>query len=131
MVKLECAKCRYYGPLTSDADGEKCCNYSWITGHCRTTLPPREDGLCPGYEAGPRAKANPKRHENPIRKQPPGGRPMKYDGKQMLALYREGLSDPEIGDQVGAPARSVCAWRQRHGLPANVTQGGKKVKGNG
>ena len=56
---------------------------------------------------------------------------MKYDGEQMMALYREGLSDPEIGDQVGAPARSVCAWRQRNGLPANVSQEGKKVKGNG
>jgi WhiB family redox-sensing transcriptional regulator len=38
-------------------------------------------------------------------------------------LYREGLSDPDIGAVVGLHARSVREWRVRRGYPANVTVG--------
>ena len=124
MVKTECRRCRFYGPLAADSGhGRKCCNYAWITGRCRSTLPPRDDGRCPGYEPGERAKASPKRHDNPPNTPRRGGKPMKYDGAQLLALYLAGLSDPAIGEQIGAPPRSVCAWRKRHGLAPNVPPG--------
>lgn len=130
MIKAECLLgCRYWGPLNGfDGSGGKCCNYGWITGKCRTTLPPRADGLCPGYEAGPRAKANPKRHDKDIKRRHTGGKPPKYDPSQLLALYREGGTDREIGDAVGAVPRTICSWRQRNGLPPNVPQGGQKGK---
>ena len=125
MFKKECGGCRYWGKLR-EGDTTKCCNYAWITGRCRIALPPRADGRCPGYEAGERARANPKRHDKDIHRRRRGGMPMRYNGEQMRALWERGFNDAEIGAEVGAPARTVCSWRQRNGLPANVPQGGQK-----
>lgn len=122
MVKLECTGCKYYGPLCSDVDGPKCCNFSWVTGRCRTALPPREDGMCPGYEPGERAKASVKRHDQALRRHT-GGRFVKYDPEQLREMYRQGFNDAQIGDAVGAPRGSVRSWRKRNGLPPNAAPG--------
>lgn len=126
MFKKECGECRYWGRLAMDDQSTRCCNYGWITGKCRTTLPPREDGLCPGYEPGERARASVKRHDKDIKRRHTGGKPPKFDPEQLLALYKEGRTDREIGDAVGAVPRTICSWRQRNGLPPNVPQGGQK-----
>ena len=47
----ECSRCRFLGLLTPK-DAQKCCDFAIITGKLRSQLPPRDDGICPGFEEG-------------------------------------------------------------------------------
>jgi hypothetical protein len=42
-----------------------------------------------------------------------------------MSLYESGMNDREISDLVGVDQSAVAAWRNRLGLPANATSGGK------
>ncbi len=123
----ECRRCRVRGYLSSGNWKAFCCDYAWITGKCRSALPKREDGLCPGYEPGRRIHADVKRHDVPLRRTPP--RPaMKYDADKMMELYRLGLSDGAIGRIIGCDKSTVQGWRTRNALTPNYrpTKGGKE-----
>ena len=110
----ECLKCKYQGTL----DGyEICCDFCNITGHCRTTMPKREDGRCPAFEEGEPVRREILFFEKPVkivRK-----RRMRYNHERMLELYMEGRSDAEIGAEAGCEKSTVYAWRHRNMLPAN------------
>ena len=49
--KEECRQCMYLQLLSNGMAGTFC-GYGLMTGRPRITLPPREDGRCPGFEAG-------------------------------------------------------------------------------
>ena len=49
--KEECRQCMYLQLLSNGMAGTFC-GYGLMTGRPRITLPPREDGRCPGFEEG-------------------------------------------------------------------------------
>ena len=110
----ECIKCRYRGTL----DGyEICCDYCNITGHCRTAMPKRADGMCPAFEEGEPVQREVLYFEKPvkiIRK-----RSSRFNHEHMLEMYMEGKSDAEIAKASGCDKSTVYAWRHRNELPAN------------
>jgi len=119
--KTFCQRCRYRGYL--DYDTQVCCNYMWITGTPRISLPKREDGLCPAFEEGelevskvpPPMVGEPK--ERPTMRDPNERTADRF--KQMQALYDQGLTDREIGEEIRCSERTVSSWRRRAGLPGN------------
>ena len=114
----ECSECRYLGYLSAGNWRRRCCDFCWITGRCRTGLPEREDGRCPAFERGARARADVKRNDVPLHLPPKNA--MKYDSARMTQLYNRGLSDPKIAAEIGCDTSTVQAWRKRNGLRANV-----------
>lgn len=119
----ECASCRYRGTLSS-AVGENgpCCDYCFLTGHSRLLLPPREDGICPGYKEGERERVIVAPTVTARKK--PKHRPMKFSHEAMLSLYAQGLNDAQIAKELRAVPSTVRKWRRRNSLPTNYRPGG-------
>ena len=110
-----CRKCIYRGILAGTTD--LMCDYAWITGHCRITLPKRPDGQCPAFDEGEPIQREVLFMERPIKivRQ----RKMRFSHEKMLELYMEGKSDSEIGRETGCDKSTVFSWRHRNQLPAN------------
>lgn len=111
-----CEKCRYRGFL--DSTDQLCCDYLWITGHARTALPPREDGLCPGFEAGAREGLEFNRNELPVEDQ--NKFVTQFDTETMERLYSEGATDLIIAQRCGCSKTTVRRWRRFRNLPPNI-----------
>ena len=113
--KKLCRKCSYRGTL----GGVICCDYAWVTGRCRTALPKREDGRCPGFDEGPAKHVEfvwPVNQPLTVTRV----RAMKYDGKKMMELYNQGMTDGQIAEAVGSSKSAVYGWRKRNDLKPNV-----------
>jgi hypothetical protein len=46
---------------------------------------------------------------------------------EIAALYRQGLSDAEIGRELGITRQLIRDWRLRQGLPPNKAAQGKHI----
>ena len=89
-----CRGCDY---MSKGSGLQNTCDYLLLAGHSRGCAP----GVgCP-YHTGLEA---PKRHRH------------KIDGDKLRELFRQGLSDEEIGAAIGVPEKSVQAYRLKHGL---------------
>lgn len=120
----QCASCRYRGSVSSSRGTTgPCCDYCFLTGHSRLLLPPREDGTCPAYEEGERARVivapTLVSYKTPVRH-----RPMKFSHEALLSLYAQGLNDSQIAKEIRAVPSTVRKWRHRNGLPTNYRPGG-------
>lgn len=117
-----CQKCAYRASEYSEFS----CNYLEITGHPRIAVSPQPGEKCTAFAP------NDKRQQRtsdlfklpvkpPRRRTPSPAYAEKRDAlrAQMLQLYTAGLSDPEIGAQVGLSKSAVCAWRKSVALPPN------------
>lgn len=119
----QCASCRYRGSVSSSRGTiGPCCDYCYLTGNSRLLLPPREDGTCPAYEEGERARVI----VAPMvtARKEPKPRKMKFSPEAMLSLYAQGLNDSQIANELRAVPSTVRKWRRRNGLPANYRPGG-------
>ena len=87
------------------------CDYASLTGHTRMAVPPEK---CVNYvpNNAPGAKTRAPR--------------TKPDWEAAMALYKRGLNDVEIAEQIGCSKYTVYEWRKRTGLHANCGKG----KGN-
>lgn len=110
-----CERCKYRGFLDTETQ-YACCDYLYVTGHPRSSLPPREDGLCPGFEEGKREYSRIVQNITNVKQEP---RPMKYDGELMRRVYDRGGTDGEIAAATGCSKSTVVSWRRRNGLPPN------------
>lgn len=45
---------------------------------------------------------------------------LKEEHERRMALYRDGLNDREIADQVHVTPEAITFWRKNHGLTANT-----------
>lgn len=45
---------------------------------------------------------------------------LKEEHERRMALYRDGLNDREIADQVHVTPEAITFWRKNHGLTANI-----------
>ena len=45
------------------------------------------------------------------------GRPLKVDTEQAMRLYKAGMSDQQIAQDLGCSASTIKNWRNRHGIP--------------
>ena len=45
---------------------------------------------------------------------------LKEEHERRMALYRDGLNDREIADQVYVTPEAIKFWRKNHGLTANI-----------
>lgn len=43
-----------------------------------------------------------------------------YYHDKYMELYKQGLSDVQLGKQMGISGTSIGSWRRKHGLPANA-----------
>ena len=98
------------------------CAYLLITGSSRRskTTPEqhakRECGAyCPGRPI--RIQTEPSVKQQSAREIIP--RKTRFDQGQLLALYRQGMNDAEIGRAVGRSKAMVRDWRYRNGLDSN------------
>lgn len=46
------------------------------------------------------------------------------EGTNVLELYRSGMNDQMIANQLGCSPRTICRWRELNELPKNDTRGG-------
>lgn len=44
-----------------------------------------------------------------------------FDEEKALELYHKGMNDREIAGELYVSSASICAWRQRRGLPTNFS----------
>lgn len=116
-----CQKCAYRAGEFSEFS----CNYLEITGHPRITVSPQPGDQCTAFSpASKRHKRVSDQFKIPVTPRRRTPNPAYTEKKealraQMMQLYTEGLSDPEIGAQVGLSKSAVCAWRKSAALPPN------------
>lgn len=115
MIELkECGQCKYVGTIS----GEVCCDFLYLTGRSRRSLPKREDGKCPAFDRGERPSLNPipLPHSGKPRKQ----RNLKFPDEKMMAMYLDGATDREISEELKCARSTVRRFRNRNGLPFNT-----------
>ena len=99
-------------------DSQGYCAYRQIMGRCRSLIEgakhPGPDCAC--YEP---ADGQPKPRDLP--------RPARREA-EVIRLYEEGNSDPEIARSIGCSPHAVFHWRRRTGRPANRRPGWQKGK---
>lgn len=132
-----CRRCAYRGYVGNWST----CDYILMAGHKR---PPRVDGVCPVFE--PKGRHSEPARQRPMRVKDKGSLPqspaatapskegakgqgskkppVKMDRERALELYRQGKTDPEIGEMLGVHRTTVALWRRQAGLPPNA-HGGK------
>lgn len=117
-----CQKCAYRARGSSEFS----CNYLEVTGHARIAVSPQPGEKCTAFAPDDKRQQRTsdlfKLPVKPPRRRTPS--PAYAEKKealraQMLQLHAEGLSDPEIGAQVGLSKSAVCAWRKNAALPPN------------
>lgn len=130
MGKRKCGECIYrahkYAPYS--------CNYATITGKTRKAVPPEK---CRKFKAGERMEerddivisedSSRKPAQKPVTIRKPKAQKRKRsappDWELGMRLWKAGMNDREIGENLGVCASAVLQWRQRNGLPANASQG--------
>ena len=117
MVTKECYSCRYRGTL-GGIELSFCCDYAWITGHCRTAMKRRADGKCPAYEEGERYRVEVWPMDRPFRTVVIKGRGFTH--AELLEMYNKGMTDGEIAREIGAVKSTIYQWRHRNNLPAQA-----------
>lgn len=123
-----CRSCHYY----SNEIG--CCDYIGITGHTRGEIVCLPNGrryirypeICQHYrrKAGTVAAPGTMNFEAAAAKtvkEKPRRRALK-EFPERLELYRQGLTDAEIGEKLGVSAKTIANWRLSRELPAHSSQ---------
>ena len=130
MGERKCGKCIYrahkYAPYS--------CDYATITGKTRKAVPPEK---CRKFKAGERMEerddivisedSSRKPAQKPVTVRTPKAQKRKRSGppdwELGMRLWKAGMNDREIGENLGVCASAVLQWRRRNGLPANASQG--------
>lgn len=117
-----CQKCVYRARESSEFS----CNYLEITGHPRIAVSPQPGEKCTAFAPNDeREKRTSDLFKLPTKAPHHRTRSPAYIEKkealraQMMQLYTAGLSDPEIGAQVGLSKSAVFQWRKSVALPPN------------
>lgn len=120
-----CGKCIYYGKRTET------CDFYLITGVRRGCG--IED--CRHYERLKGKKRPPPPVVTPAKPKEPRRVRTFANGEEMMELYKRGMNDNEIAQEIGCSSRNVTYWRSRVGLPPQGKRGRKKKEernaGNG
>ena len=116
-----CQKCAYRAREYSEFSY----NYLEVTGHARIAVSPQPGEKCTAFAPDDkRQQRTSDLFKLPVKPRRRTRSPAYVEKKaalraQMLQLYNAGLSDPEIGAQVGLSKSAVCAWRKSAALPPN------------
>lgn len=115
-----CRGCDFWRDVASYTGCYQVCHYSMDTGTTRTRLGQLD--VCQVRQVGGVKKARAKAHKYDVTRKPKAG--VRY-----MELYRNGLTDRQISETIGATVSAVGNWRQRNKLPPNKTVKPVKIPG--
>ena len=137
MSGCRCATCAYRASDATPAKEHPGCNYLLLTGHSRLKEVYRllkVDRMTDKVREAmrPARCLNYRKGDKPIRTDDvqillPGSMAShrRFDRERAGELYKIGLNDREIADELGCAHETVRRWRQNEGLGHNYTHGAK------
>lgn len=126
-----CRSCAYFGRAGS---GATICEYSLVTGKCRSTICPAGVGCTCHSKFEHKRRKRHKRMSvmNAIDTAASIGvsrsEYKKIDKAAALKLHKEGKNDGEIARAFGCTPAAVRFWRKSYGLPPNCAPGNPSFK---
>lgn len=112
----KCCKCIYYCKRTTT------CDYYIITEQRRGC----SIANCDKFEELKHKRRPPPPVVTPAKPKEPRRVRTFANGEEMMELYKRGMNDNEIAQEVGCSSRNVTYWRSRVGLSPQGKRGRKK-----